>query len=204
MEITTCPTTYHQQTAPATARTRIMTRGFPTGETYETRQGNISTLAAELQLNILFYLVLPPAQRLFHSDGEISNDDLRIVEDIQNKNTLAAAIATEAHAYLQVCEPARACWEANSTILIVRVARALRRQTAPILEAIRREQAQAKFRWVVWSALAQTHDTLKFRTRRYEAMMRYLDLGMRYVIQDARDFYLAYLEMNTPLQHWFT
>jgi hypothetical protein len=204
MEITTCPATYHQQTAPATAKTSIMNSPFATGHTHETGKGHISTLAAELQLNILFYLVLPPAQRLLHSDGEISNDDLRIVEDMLNKDTRAAAIATEAHAYLQVCEAARACWEANSTILIVRVARALRRQTAPILEAIRREQAQAKFQWVVWSALAQTHDTLKFGTRRYEASMRYLDLGMGYIIQDARDFYLAYLEMNTPLEYWFT
>jgi hypothetical protein len=66
-----------------------------------------ATLPSEIQLETIFDLVLPTAERMFHPDRAFSSDDLDAIERRMERGVFRTAISEELKPYLDGCGAAR-------------------------------------------------------------------------------------------------
>jgi hypothetical protein len=154
----------------------------------------IATVPSEIQLEIIFHLVLPTAERLFYPDRAISSDDLDAIERLMERGVFRTAISEELKPYLDACGAARACWIANRTVSVRRVARSILAQTAPLRKKLQRELVLARARMVLWKAAMERDDSIDFSIRMMEAKIGLREAEIRCLLEERRQDVLDRLD----------
>jgi hypothetical protein len=184
------PPQYDQFTT-ATASTNTMTDLVGVHCLRQDGTASICTIPCELQLDILFYLLSPTIERLFHPHREMTPED-------QNALRLAfenhgAAITQVVEPYLEACRPARASWDANRAGLLRRLAGSIRQQIAPLRKALQRQRARARARFVLWRILVTRDGRTSFRARKHKACLSFRDALIRWNVEQDREDFLGKL-----------
>jgi hypothetical protein len=156
---------------------------------------SICTIPCELQLDILFYLLSPTIERLFHPHRKMTPEDLKAIR-LAFENP-GAAITQVVEPYLDACRPAHAYWDANRAGLLRRLAGSIRRQTAPLRKALQRQRVRARDRdrFVLWSIVVKRDDRTSFRIRKYNACLSFREVLIRWNIEQDREAFLGKLDL---------
>jgi hypothetical protein len=113
---------------------------------------SITTIPCEIHLDILYHLLLPFAQRLFHTNRRVIWDGLKTFDDWAIN--VGSTIAEGVRAYCLASPMAYACWKGNRRVLLQRVANTLLQQTHHHVEAARREGVRKRMRMAIWKAVS--------------------------------------------------
>jgi hypothetical protein len=113
----------------------------------------IATIPCEINLDILYHLLLPGVQKLFRADRKLTGDDWDC--SVCWHTTGFATVSNGVRAYCLASPVAYACWEGNRRVLLKRLADTLLQQTENYRLAARREKVRAKLRMAVWKAVSE-------------------------------------------------
>jgi hypothetical protein len=161
-----------------------MQHPFETIQAKDISAAHISTIPCEIQLEILYYLLLSAARRVLHPERKMMISDLN---GMCWPNNITAAIATELDSYLLASLSARSCWHGNQALVLGRVARQIRLQTSGHLEAQQRQRVRARLAFLLWTTVADRVHTSRAAIRAIKAEVAFLTASQYYCAELGRD-----------------